>query len=658
MASCKNIISNLKRPLSEIPDQTFINGCGYKVTDTYGLAAFCKDITSYEECSNKKLITYSERSENSKSTAWGEIAITLAAAVSIGGLAFYVWQRDSDKSGGRIEDVLEARHRQEIERIKGQTELMRKAVEKMRARSRRRKREPLAVSRKKMPWHEIETKERAKLIRSIMSHPDFVEIYEGEKPSNIRAIAKAMAEHFRRVPKRKEMAGFNYEQYLADKRVLLNKEAAIRNFSARGFKHLSLEWQFSARDLRDMKEIWSFDFGGLRGMQVCGAAIAGAGITFYAAEIISELLRGNWDYFTGRSHADIVTDFGMLATGGAAGRMTMDKLFGVRGISKAPEAVKGIFGRAFPLFTALSFLEVGRTGSLDIGELPKTGAKILSASSLVHALHKLAGKSAKAVKVLKAARVIGQAGKLTLVGAGISAVAEFTIIKWLTDLEAEVKEAGLIAEARDKIAEVISRDYEMLKRLDGGEDVLQEMLAQERDLIVAAHMPDYLIETKVEGVKEQWDAERRKLYRDYLADAADRRERGLGTSEINRDYAERRKELSGEKDKMISEIRDASGVDPEELPLEEYFSDSNLVALYEAGILENSEPVDIDESRYPEADSAAAVAVMTHERLSWNLHGLKKQMRGYLEKRNEILGRIIDRLINERVDKSELVASQ
>lgn len=375
-----------------------------------------------------------------------------------------------------------------------------------------------------------------------------------------------------------------------------------------------------------------------------------AGLAFYIGDLVSEVIVNGTDSIENITLDDVARDVAALAGGGGIGKLTVDRVFAMRGMSKAPTAIKGVFGRAFPLFTALTFLELARTGEVDWEELPKTAAKVLGVSTVVHGTLSVAKGSSTVSKVLKGAKILNKVGKSTIIGAGLTTIAEFTILKWLGDLEVASYWTRLETDARMQIADAISADYHILKSIADGEQVEVEKVREvERELLYVAQLPSAIVEAKVDYVKSIHIKERRELYDEYLADVGYYREKGKETSKLVKEYEAERSELNHKIIKKKTKLRDDSKVHPQDLPLLQYMDDPDWVLLSKLAAEENSEPIDIDESVYPECDG---VKEISSEYLSYNLHGMKKQMQQYLEDRNKLFQKFIE----DRQAGAQLVA--
>lgn len=184
------------------------------------------------------------------------------------------------------------------------------------------------------------------------------------------------------------------------------------------------------------------------------------GAVFFLGDKLSDVMMGNRPVFNPK---EMALDYGALTAGTAVGAAMTTKVF------RLP--AQSLLGRAFPLFSALTTLEFSHTGHVNLSQLPISAGNVLVASGIVSAATGALATRETLLNVGKVMRLVNLGGKATLAGAVIVSAAEFTIIKALNQVEAQLAESGAFAEVTAHVAQLLSADSHAIALLSQGQDV-------------------------------------------------------------------------------------------------------------------------------------------------------------------------------------------
>lgn len=203
--------------------------------------------------------------------------------------------------------------------------------------------------------------------------------------------------------------------------------------------------------------------------QIGRTAVGGLAYTLgeYGSTAVMGAITGNWSQFHQISGAQVAADYATLTIAGEGlGKSLADAAIVAAKINHpfVTAAVK----RSIPLFVAVEALELVRTGKLqtDPAHLVATMGTVIGASTATHGLVQLGGQiasrvkwvdaAAKALRLVRAGAVAAapETGGATLLGAAVTSVIEFTLLK---AIDAEVQAVNR-AEVRRDVAGVI-RDH-------------------------------------------------------------------------------------------------------------------------------------------------------------------------------------------------------
>ncbi|OGQ04757.1 MAG: hypothetical protein A3F82_08125 [Deltaproteobacteria bacterium RIFCSPLOWO2_12_FULL_44_12] len=236
-----------------------------------------------------------------------------------------------------------------------------------------------------------------------------------------------------------------------------------------------------------------------------GVARAGiGGVPFGVGEYVSNILLGHEN----PTFQEFAKNFAALTAGGGTGRVLVD------GVTK-----NGFAKRSIPLFMALALADYVKQGKIDWEHLPQGIANIMIASGITHGLGTVLTKASlvkKIAVVLRLIKIGSIAGApetmgVTLLGACLASIVEFTILKVLGDIEQKVvlyleedKLRQAYAEAIQKNNDLMSK-YRMARYMRGVDSLPQELLKAQQELFSAQMRYEGFMLGKLELLKMELD---------------------------------------------------------------------------------------------------------------------------------------------------------
>lgn len=362
------------------------------------------------------------------------------------------------------------------------------------------------------------------------------------------------------------------------------------------------------------------------------------GLVFLLGDIGSELMRGNVDYLKRLSTRKLLTNYAMLTAGGGVGSLTVKRLLSTPILKSSPDFLKAVLGRGIPLFTALSAVEIGDRGTIDFSRMPLSMANIMTASTIVHGATSLFGEYEWLKRLAKGLRLINNLSKATFLGAAVSSIVEFAIIKTLSEVEFEIAERRQLYEVKKRLADLIERDQELLKAMQFGlEDIpVSEILKVEQEMTANLAVIKAYASAAEEGVKAEYRQKRKEEEVQYLA-AYTRPLNGSWTrAELEAVYKERLGKLSAdEREALANNSKEASEAESKYEPLSvDPIAKKMPDDYYE--ISEYGPVLTLPVATLPtDADSFEEDANVSLFADNW--HALSNQFEQYINDRNELL---------------------
>ena len=233
------------------------------------------------------------------------------------------------------------------------------------------------------------------------------------------------------------------------------------------------------------------------------------GLVYTAGELGSDALLGRWDEIAEMSVAEISKEFGLLTVGSAAGNLTAKGILNVAGKKLSSEIVNKILSRGIPLFSALAALEVGETGTVDVDTIPVSMANVAAASAVVGGVVAMANKTRLARGLIDVASAVASGSRIakvggSFVGLAATAVAEFTVLKMLAEVEGEYAAFDPLNLVTARLGELIKEDLELLGKINDGEDVDLKKMQYLENLLLA--YGDYINTGRAEAVAAEENA--------------------------------------------------------------------------------------------------------------------------------------------------------
>ncbi len=204
------------------------------------------------------------------------------------------------------------------------------------------------------------------------------------------------------------------------------------------------------------------------------------GIPFGIGLVGSDLVTGDWEALRQRSFVGFAKEYAVLSVGGGAGTVAVNNANRALSALRLP-SLPGFLNRGVPLFAALATLELVHRGEIDPAMLALGGANILAATGVTRAGVSLLGRSRTIVRIAEGLRLVRtgavvaspESGGLTLLGACLLTVADFTILKGLATLEEDFLIARAETALREGLLDAGTPYGEMLSGAAAGDETIR-----------------------------------------------------------------------------------------------------------------------------------------------------------------------------------------
>lgn len=279
------------------------------------------------------------------------------------------------------------------------------------------------------------------------------------------------------------------------------------------------------------------------------------GLVFLLGDQLSEMAIGKFHMPDVKA---LTVDYAALTAGGRVGELGLEGTLSLPVAQGVSSEVKMLLRRAVPLFSALVTQELVHNGKVDLAQLPISAGNVLVASGIVSGATAVMGASEAALNLGKVLRLVSAGSKATLLGAVISSAAEFTIIKVLNQMEAQMTESASMASIIEHLSQLLCADAHAIEMLSQGQPVPAGYF----------EAIDQQFATYEEALANHPGLEVRQIEADYAASLADLKERydadvsrpldgTVSRSEVTEKYEVRRRKIEADRDAALATARAA-----------------------------------------------------------------------------------------------------
>lgn len=273
--------------------------------------------------------------------------------------------------------------------------------------------------------------------------------------------------------------------------------------------------------------------------------VARGGAIFFLGDKLSDVMMGKMPVFNPK---EMALDYGALTAGNVVGEAVATRVLAV--------PTQSILGRAVPLFAALTALDFTHTGKVNLSQLPISAGNVLAASGIVSAATGAMAASEGVLNFGKLVRLVSLGGKATLWGAVVTSAAEFTIIKYLNKVEAQIAESGAFEEVTAHVGQLLSADAHAIELLSQGqaipanyfETIDQQLATYEQGL---ANRPGLA----VRQIEAEYAGKLKALQENYEAKVSRPLDGTFSRAEVTETYETRRRKIESDRSSDIVAAR-------------------------------------------------------------------------------------------------------
>ncbi len=277
------------------------------------------------------------------------------------------------------------------------------------------------------------------------------------------------------------------------------------------------------------------------------------GLVYFAGDQLSDMLLGKFHMPDVKTAA---RDYATLTAGGKVGELGLAGALSLPAAQGLSQSARAVLGRAIPLFSALVAQEWVRDGKVNLAQLPVSAGNVLVASGIVSGATAAAAASEGVLNFGKLMRLVSVGGKSTLLGAVITSVAEFTIIKGLNKIESQIAESASFETVTEHLGQLLSADGRAIDALSHGQEIPagyfeaidQQLATYEKGL---ANRPGLVVRQTEAEYAEQLTA----LRENYEAKVSRPLDGTWSRAEVTEAYETRRHTIEAKRDADIVEAR-------------------------------------------------------------------------------------------------------
>lgn len=358
---------------------------------------------------------------------------------------------------------------------------------------------------------------------------------------------------------------------------------------------------------------------------------------------------------------EMVKNFGTMSLGGGIGKVATDgvinKIEGNRflaPVSTTPGemSVKGAARRFFPLLAAMLLDDWIKGRPIEAGKTALGITNVAIASGVTHLVGsglrraETVEKIARWLRLVKvggvAASEVPAAGEVTMLGAALASVAEFTILKVIGAVEESYLNYKNLGEVQEAYAQAVRKANDLVKDIKSGnvESVNQERILTVRSDLekAAAYYQSYFQSriTQLETEQEKQIKELEEDHREYLLNRG-----GRSVFEINQMYDEKIRKLNEAFSEKIEELEDPEQqIQFYKLPLNNLYK---IKPELNMSFIQTPQPAEEEEDK----DNTQALIYPLKERLAGTQSAFLAQHENYLNDLREFFQKIIEREVKD-----------